>query len=183
MVKQFQGEIPVIDKYENDMKCMWPYGRTCLRAPFAKVTDICLIWYKPNTVLFSRLLGYIKSICRPMVKQFQGEIPLIDKYENDMKCICGHMVEHVLTLFCSLDHSDTWNICRPMVKHFQGVLPFPTVSILAKLFLPFHFLPPTPTRPSSPVCATANQFCQILSNNGAEPQNVQAKSALDMWVW
>ena len=42
-----------------------------------------------------------------MVKQFQGEIPVIDKYENDMKCICGHMVEHVLTLFCSLDHSDT----------------------------------------------------------------------------
>ena len=107
MVKQFQGEIPVIDKYENDMKCMWPYGRTCLRAPFAKVTDICLIRYKPNTVLFSRLLGYIKCICRPMVKQFQGEIPVIDKYENDMKCICGHMVEHVLTLFCSLDHSDT----------------------------------------------------------------------------
>ena len=35
-------------------------------------------------------------------------------------------------------------ICRPMEEHVQGSPLFPTVNILADLFLLFDILPPTP---------------------------------------
>ena len=53
-----------------------------------------------------------------MVKHFQGVLPVIDKYENNKRCICN-----------------------PMVVHVQGV---PSVTMVNILWQQIFHLPPTP---------------------------------------
>ena len=77
--------------FENQLHTFWsssclPNGKLAHLEcyPLGKKSFYCSP--NGNRVLYTR---------RPMVKTFQGVLPLVDKYKNDKKCICPPLVEHV----------------------------------------------------------------------------------------